>query len=563
MKFNSSDLLECLDESIVAQQAMMQGYEKESEALTIETVRALDCVLFEEFIPELRNASERTSAERLIMQAGVNEALRRVLPKSLARHSPERFVASTKVHDQVDGFLFDAGVLAMAKRQRILLSQGLLSGYIDPRSDAENRILVLDAQDSSTYWEAIGLTGMEWLSAETMKRDQGLEAELEQMHLELMPSLERQFDRFGGEFGEIFDGLDGYFREWAQLYLKRMPYQDLLGLNDVIGCCSYGRYVDVLTAISTLCQMRICYARLAYSRRPDVSIRSLLSQVVSLEDLIEGVTSFLDAESHEIEYLLQHLILSKHNFVHHFDIGTPAWAPVIRTSQIACVLPSFGMDINPFSFLLRELRVRHKDDWFTVANRREERWVAELVQLFPGSRWSCSNGRKLKNADGTVATDVDFLAYDSITKQLALFQLKWQQPAMGDETVRRSNGRNFLKQCNEWVVDVHAWLARFGVGELTKRAGIKTAGVDRIVLINLARYSAFMPETINASSEATWSDWGHFLKHRLALPNASPTELADAIKADISRTQAELTLESIALPLPGCALIVNPVQRPR
>ena len=181
--------------------------------------------------------------------------------------------------------------------------------------------------------------------------------------------------------------------------------------------------------------------------------------------------------------------------------------------------------------------------------------------LFPAPRWKCVDGTLLKRAS-SVVTDIDFVAYDTHTRQLALFQLKWQQPALANEKMLRSNGTNLIKTGNQWVQDVSNWLTEFGARELMQRAGFGSIVPDQFALFMVARYSAHMPGQTSTDSRASWSDWGHLCKHRDARPNGSVLDLDQDLRSEMEKTRAELGLESIGLPLPGLALIVNPIQRP-
>lgn len=79
----------------------MRGYEIPSEALTFETLRAIDHAFCRELFPHLPalDASERP--HQFILQHGVNEALSRVLPKELAYTEPRLFASSPRTQAQV------------------------------------------------------------------------------------------------------------------------------------------------------------------------------------------------------------------------------------------------------------------------------------------------------------------------------------------------------------------------------------------------------------------------------------------------------------------------------
>ena len=58
----------------------MRGYEIPSEALTVETIRALDYAFCRELFPHLPELSKLDKVHHFVLQRGVNEALSRVLP---------------------------------------------------------------------------------------------------------------------------------------------------------------------------------------------------------------------------------------------------------------------------------------------------------------------------------------------------------------------------------------------------------------------------------------------------------------------------------------------------
>ena len=69
-----------LAEAIAAQRARMRGYEVPSEALTLETIRAIDHLFCRELFTELPALQVSERKHQFILQRGVNEALARVLP---------------------------------------------------------------------------------------------------------------------------------------------------------------------------------------------------------------------------------------------------------------------------------------------------------------------------------------------------------------------------------------------------------------------------------------------------------------------------------------------------
>jgi len=541
----------------------MKGYEIPSEALTLETVRAIDNVFCREQFPSLPALDESDQIHQFILQRGVNEALARVLPTELL-HSQPRIYPSTRLgREKADQFLFDSGSLWLAQRLLTQLRAGFLEGRIDQQRRVQGApILVLTAADKTLYHERIGHAGVGWLSSRAHARGIPKEEELRRVREMMLPHMTERLLRGVDDGGELFPDGDSHFHECAKVYMSRMPYQDLLSGDDRIGGRPYSDYVQALIALSTLSEARLCTAGILISERPGVEIRDFLTIGAFADELIEAVAGFLDAGTDEVNHLLCHLALSPYNRSTHLARGTPAWAPIIQTSANFCILPCYGLDMNPFIFLATELRERYKSDWFEAANAREGRWVSELRAHFPGPRWCCADGIKIKRG-GKVVTDIDFVAYDAVSRMVALFQLKWQQPAESDEKTRRNNASNLMTESNRWVAAVSEWTNAEGLNVLAMRLGLQTEELGGTRLFVLGRYGAHFSGHSNADPRAAWSNWGHFEHERTLHPAATAIEMFANLVKEMAKAKDDVQQDSLMFPLPGLALVVNPSQSPR
>lgn len=540
----------------------MRGYEIPSEALTFETIRALDYAFCRELLPHLPALSESERRHQFILRHGVNEALSRVLPEELAYVEPRLFASSRRAQAQADEFLLDSGLLWLGDRLLTQIRAGFLQGRLDSQRRVQGmQILVLTAADETLYHEHIGYAGVDWLSERALERGRPKEEELRRARQAMLPLMTERILSGVNDGDGLYPGADRHFHECAQVYLSRMPYRDLLFDDDRIGGRPYSEYVQALTALSTLSETRLCTTAILHSERPRLDMRNLLTGGAFVDELIEAVASFLDAETAEVNHLLGHLTLSPYNRTHHLARGTPAWAPIVQTSANFCALPCYGLDINPFIFLITELRERYKSDWFEAANAREARWVVDLLLLFPAPRWRCLDGVNIKRG-GKIATDIDFVAYDSMSHTVALFQLKWQQPSVSDEKIRRNNAGNLIDESNRWVLAVSEWLAADGLTVLAQRLGIRRSELSRASLFVLGRYGAHFSGHSNADSRAAWSNWGHFERERALHPSAMVIEIFDNLVQDMAKAKETVQPESLMLPLPGLVLVVNPTQEP-
>lgn len=159
-----------LSEAIDAQRARMRGYELPSMALTVETLRAIDYAFCRELYPELPTPRGGAAHHEQISRWGVNEALSRVLPRSVEADVPQVFQSTRRSQEAADEFLLDAGVLAIAERQQSLLKAGFLRARLDHRKVAGSQLLVLTACDSTLYTEQVGVAGVTWLSNAALLR---------------------------------------------------------------------------------------------------------------------------------------------------------------------------------------------------------------------------------------------------------------------------------------------------------------------------------------------------------------------------------------------------------
>jgi hypothetical protein len=212
-------------------------------------------------------------------------------------------------------------------------------------------------------------------------------------------------------------------------------------------------------------------------------------------------------------------------------------------------------------FLLNDLRAKYPKDWSTAANNREGRWFAELRLLFPHHRWQVFENLMLKEGSKTV-TDIDFIAYDSRFNELALFQLKWQQPVMDDNRRRRSAGKNLVSEADAWLTAVESWVAKHGTGQLAGRAGFSVKPGLRVYVFLIARYNAFFSGYEGKKDGAVWADWNHLMRARYERPEASVGELAKALKTEVASIAASFPGESYVVPLLDVAIILNPTSEP-
>ncbi|MCZ0811869.1 hypothetical protein N5A93_06470 [Roseovarius sp. EGI FJ00037] len=564
----SDEALSLLGEKIEGQRRYLEHWRQPAEPLLFQMVRTLDNLFCEELFFE-EGTPERTPKPQYTLSSwGVNKALSLMISEELPDGPFRLFDGSGQPRAQADEFLLQAGILQRAETLEGWLREGLLGARIDHIREAlpsgTEKILVLKSEDLSMFGEVVARTHRAWISDLTVEHDEPLERELQQRHAALESQLERSVGCFGG-WGIGYtttDEIDNHFLDIGGLYLRRMWSQDLLGTDDEIGGEPFGDYLGVLAALAGRAQKHLCYASILKRRRPDLQLRNLLTTFSPCTDLIDGLAAHLDAETTQIEKLLRPLVIGPDNRDVHTVSGDMTWAPIIRSSVHHYILPVYGLEINPFLFLLKDLQARFQKDWFRAANNREQRWLADLNQLFAGNRWQI-NDRNLKLREGgKTVTDIDYIAYDREHDQLAIFQLKWQHPVGMDNRARRSAGKNLVSQGNDWVERVLSWLDRNGLAEFGRRAGFSISADTKVYLFVVARYNAFFSGFSSRDDRAVWADWNHLMRVRYENPRATIADIASLLRTEAEEISQTYPGESYALPLGNLAVILNPETEP-
>lgn len=557
-----------LNRAIDDHRASLEGYRRDDEKLLFETLRAIDHLYCRELF-EARKLEGSDAVYRTISSWGVNEALARVMPRVLEPRLFSVFPSHARIQDQVDEFLFDCGRLQLGQRLSDWVWEGVadatLRVFDDVDGSGPTEVLELTTVSDSHFDEQIGRAGIRWASDRTTARLRPQERELSAEHKRLLSNLEKRVFSFAGwgiDYSTSSE-IDAHFHEWAKIYLARIHSQDLIGPDELIGGRPFSRYVEVLTALSAHAHRHMAFASILHKRDRTLDLRNLLTTSVGYENFTVDLARSMNADREEIESILSHLTLGPDNVDAHVGAEATVWAPAVRSATNTLVLPLYGLEINPFLFLLNDLRRRYTSDWDVLANAREARWVKEMAPMFEPPRWRIHTANLRLRENGRDLTDLDFVALDERDNELTIFQLKWQQPVANDERARRSASSNLLKECNSWIEKVHGWLDRHGVPELMRRLGFPTKGPSpKIRLVVLGRYAAYYTGHGWRDPRATWSDWANFLKARAQPGPRALSRTLTVLNRDIKRMRSKKTLGRYYLPVGELAVVLNAERTP-
>jgi hypothetical protein len=346
------------------QKSSLEHRRQSVEPLLFETLRAIDNVFCQELFFPAGSPDRMPTLQYSLSSWAVNKALARMIPTQFG-HGPFRLFPSTaKIQRQADEFLLQCGILERAELLHGWIAEGLVSARLvtppRPLPSGIRKILVLKSEHPSIFREVVSRKNREWLSDLTIEFDRDWEKRLEERHFEILPALARRVDVFGG-WGIAYTTtkeIDDYFLEWGQVYLRRMWSQDLVGLDDKLGGNEFRDYLGVLAALAGRAQKHLCFASMLKRRHPELDIRNLLTAHSPFDEFLTGLAIHLNADTLQVQKLLESLSLDPSNRDVHTGSAETAWAPVVRSSKDSVILPLYGLEINPFLFLLRDLQAK-------------------------------------------------------------------------------------------------------------------------------------------------------------------------------------------------------------
>lgn len=562
-------MIDRLNRAMAKDEHALSGYRQPKAALMLETLRAIDALFCSKLLTG-ETLSDTAAMERGLSSWGCNAALALVMPERLLGGSYEGHPSHPGVQAQADDLLFRCGTLASARRVTGWLKQGLATASlvsVESLDDTGPREVLEVTPDAPTLWdEGIGLAGLSW-EAERLARRGGRDTRrLEREHRVILPELTAGVtDWMGwGLSATTSSAVDAHFMDWARLHLEGMYGRDLLDPEDRIGGRSFSAYVEVLTALCARGQRHLAHASILARARPELDLRNLLTTWSERTGFIDQLAGFLDGDRAEVEDILQDLTLSPASASAHLSSDQAAWAPIVQVHEQVLFLPLYGLETNPFTFLMRALRTRFEREWFQIANTRERRWAGELTALFDGPRWT-AYGEPLILRDGKrVVTDIDFAVHDKKDNILLLFQLKWQHPVFGDDRARRSACANLVAEGCKWVSAVTNWLEKHGVAALQARLSLGSLPeAPKMELIVIGRYAAHFTGSAPQDARAHWADWANFRHARLEGDERSLRRLLAALDRRLAGARRAKRTESLLFPVADLAVAVNAPRTPQ
>jgi len=255
------------------------------------------------------------------------------------------------------------------------------------------------------------------------------------------------------------------------------------------------------------------------------------------DELIESIASFTGMAESTVSAAVDLLTVKTGDEFYFKDEVTPYFPMFIKVSENYLLEPITSIFRNPF----HGIRMLHEaSDKRAASNLRAHRegWMTEeLYDLFRGDRYICIDGSINLRHRGKILTDIDAAVFDTISGELGLFQLKWQDFNSNDVGKQRSKAKNFTEKVDVWAQSVQSWVAEYGVVGLQQALRIRSASaISRIHLFALGRSAARFQSygyvsQVDAVASATWRQFIR-LRHELGLSEKVLGDLHVAIQSE-------------------------------
>lgn len=255
-------------------------------------------------------------------------------------------------------------------------------------------------------------------------------------------------------------------------------------------------HIIVVTAvIIALHTKHITFADIALHKIKQISVPQSLTIWTTRSDLVEAIQAHTDFEENLISEILE-LISFKISDLSMFKSGSYISPILFDMGNGMFLRPVSSMLRNPFHSMIELLTQRDINITNAIARPREDWFRSHIYYMFMGNRYKRVTGNiTLRNAGRTV-TDLDGAIYDTISGNLALFQLKWQDYFVFNAKKLRSKAKNLALELGAWEDAVALWLKDKSSDDLVKTLRLKLPKgkvINNIYLFGIS-WSTFRPQ---------------------------------------------------------------------
>ncbi|MBS1519874.1 MAG: hypothetical protein JST50_02665 [Bacteroidetes bacterium] len=301
--------------------------------------------------------------------------------------------------------------------------------------------------------------------------------------------------------------VDKYFSDLGYYhFIKQKAFEDF-GADDKFGEIPYQQYLDVLKAVTGVALKHLGYCLVALERFPKVDLRDISVYTWHKDRTLEDFAAITRLPLANVKQIFACLTLDKDNVDDYTSMKGSDLPPYISIADDQLTRITYGALGGGVDFLKRELKRRYRPDYDKAVTRREARFRTDLYQYFKGERFLTAKGEIEIKLPG-LHTDIDAAIYDTKTKTLGLFQLKWQDMFFTSLKERRNRISEAYNASETWLKKMQEWVAitpQTGVLKKLKFDPVHQE-ISKVQYFVIGRhhmhYTGLEPEPV-----AAWASW--------------------------------------------------------
>lgn len=307
--------------------------------------------------------------------------------------------------------------------------------------------------------------------------------------------------------------IEAHFNEHADLDAKQTVEWDMFSHKCLFGNVHYGDIVQAIIDFSGYSIKHIYCANALKAQYPQLIYENLFICIFTEEDLVNLIANNQEIDVKNAKTILDTLSLTTNNS-NYYNHTNALCAPLIKVSRHQYARSIRGFLDGAFEFALFRLHDSFPKDWDRNVNTREKTFKEHLYLLFDNDRFLCVPHAILIESNGQVSTDIDAAVIDKVTSEIALFQLKWQDPTGYSSFALKSKKKNYNEQTEKWINTVDRWIKNCSEAELASKMGIKKKYVqkDRILLFVLGRHHGNYSGSSKPTTKCAWVQWYQLLQ---------------------------------------------------
>ena len=328
--------------------------------------------------------------------------------------------------------------------------------------------------------------------------------------------------------------IDAYFDHEGVMAAQEMTGHDVFADDSLFGGLPFGFFRSTVWTLVGWALKHVSFALLLHEKHPDLRLENLLTVTADVDVLVSEIAASLQVTTRDARQALDLLELNLPN-KNRLCINGHAPPPLIRAASEQYLKPVAGFLVEPFQFMLRNLREQYLPDWDRAVNERERLFRTELLDLFPQPFLrKFPRGLRLTRRGNTL-TDIDTILIDEKNGFVGLFQLKWQDPFGHSMRERAARMKNFQREASSWIDAVSEYLEHSAEEEKKRLFGFsKSSPAPGYCLFVVGRYFAQFSGNQMPDDRAAWAVWPQLMrlaeKHR---GSHNPLlHLHNAVKAD-------------------------------